>query len=286
MLTKVELPCFIDPVPVRHHQSYIFLRVRGNNIPYHLTNQHGNEFYISRRKLQKWFRKNIAAVIPLLQNIPCGGGRRYRLKYIPNGHVAHTIKATLLTNPCHFIDFDFVPAFAFSPREWPREFPRHRNGEQAWYAVPRKFKSPLAEDDPLSFNVAAPHWERMVLHKKQNLKDGYRLLKAVRDANDLPLLFSYTIKSVFLNDAKKNINWNQSPGKILIRAIVQTTNHLNRGFLPFFLVPKSNVLDHLQKKDIYNYKAKLFRVLKRLIKCRDRDSMSPEDIKFIFGIEM
>ncbi|KAH8317566.1 hypothetical protein KR074_000292 [Drosophila pseudoananassae] len=263
MLTKVELPCFIEPVPVKHHHSYIFLRVMGNSIPYHLTNQYGNEFYISRRKLQIWFRENIAAVTPLLQNIPCGGGRRYRLKYVPNGHVAHTIKATLLTNPCRFIDFD-----------------------QAWYAVPRKFKSPLAEDDPLSFIVCAPHWERMVLHKKQNLKDGYRLMKAVRDGNDLPLLFSYTIKSVFLNDAKKNINWNQSSGRILIRAIVQTTNHLNRGFLPFFLVPKSNVLDHLQKKDIHNYKAKLFRVLKRLIKCRDRDSMMPEDIKFIFGMEI
>ncbi|XP_016992703.3 cyclic GMP-AMP synthase-like receptor [Drosophila takahashii] len=126
----------------------------------------------------------------------------------------------------------------------------------------------------------------MVFEKKQHLKNGLRLMKALRDANDMPKIFSYTIKSLFLNATKKKeISWNQSPGKILIRAIVFMTMFLRRGFLPFYLVPDASVLEHLEKDERKEYLGKLYRILKRLIKCRDRDCMTPDDMQFIFGMQ-
>lgn len=215
MLTKVTLPCKINPVPVAGHPSYIRLQASGGNVPIHLTDRLGDNYFINRRKVQSWFRENINAVIPRLNPIRCGGGRFYELSNRTGGHVAHTIKARCLSDPGRKISFDFVPAFEFLASEWPLVFPQHPNEDRTWYAVPRKIRSQIGED-PLSFIVCAPHWERMVLKKKQNLKDALRLMKALRDANDMPILFSYAIKSVFLNLGRR-INWNQSPGRILIR---------------------------------------------------------------------
>ncbi|KAH8363098.1 hypothetical protein KR084_005322 [Drosophila pseudotakahashii] len=218
MLTTIQLPCNVEPVPLIGQRNYVLLRVEGHRIPMHLVNQQGHDYFISRRKVQAWFRDNVNEVMPEIKYIHCGGGRTYELKNITGGHVAHTIKATCLSDPGRKICFDFVPAFRFLASEWLRVFPQHRNDDRSWYAVPCKIRNADVPDDPLSFVVCAPHWERMVLKKKQNLKDGFRLMKALRDANDMPMIFSYTIKSLFLNATKKKgINWNQSPGRILIR---------------------------------------------------------------------
>ncbi|XP_017121771.1 uncharacterized protein LOC108142423 [Drosophila elegans] len=285
LLTTVQLPCEVEPISVKDHRSYVRLRASGSNIPHNLVNGGDGEYYISRRKVQSWFRDNINEVIPQLNNIRCEGGRSYELKNVSGGHIAHTIKATCLSDPGRKICFDFVPAFKFAGSEWPRVFPRFRDGHRSWYAAPCKYRSPSAVDDPLSFIVCAPYWERMVLSKKQNLKDGLRLMKALRNANDMPMIFSYTIKSVFLNAAnKKKINWNQSPGRILIRALVYLAMFLRLGFLPFYLVPDANVLEALSVDQRRDYSSRLCRILRRLIKCRDRDCMYPDDMEFIFGM--
>jgi len=59
----------------------------------------GEDYYISRRKIQAWFRDNVSEVIPEIKYIHCEGGRTYELKSISGGHVAHTIKDVCLSNP-------------------------------------------------------------------------------------------------------------------------------------------------------------------------------------------
>ncbi|XP_016956305.1 cyclic GMP-AMP synthase-like receptor [Drosophila biarmipes] len=286
MLTTIQLPCEVEPVRLTGQPNYVLLRVRGDNTPYHLVNSQGEENYISRRKVQAWFRDNVNEVIPEVECIHCQGGRTYELKNISGGHVAHTIKATCLSDPSRKICFDFVPAFKFLASQWLRVFPQHPNEDCNWYAVPCKIRTPNVPDDPRSFVVCAPHWERMVLRKKQHLKNGLRLMKASRDANDIPMIFSYTIKSLFLNATKKRmINYNQSPGQVLIRALVCMTWFLRRGFLPFYLVPDASVLEHLGVEQRRDYLKILYSILKRLIKCRERDRMTPDDMQFIFGMQ-
>uniref|UniRef100_A0A6P4EQK6 Protein MB21D2-like n=1 Tax=Drosophila rhopaloa TaxID=1041015 RepID=A0A6P4EQK6_DRORH len=286
MLTKIQLPCQLEPVPIRSHPGYVFLRASGSEIPLHLVDRWEDEYCINRVKVQSWLRDNITAVIPELNNIACEGGRSYELAYKSIGDVAQTIKAKCLSDPERTISFDFVPAFEFSASEWPGIFPKHPNEDRTWYAVPCEFRNPHVGDDPLSFIACAPYWERMVLTKKQHLKDGYRLMKALRNANKMPRIFSYTIKSVFLNAAnvKKLINWNQSPGRILIRVVDLLAMFLRRGKLPSYLVPDTNMLEHLSIDLKKEYRKKLCRIFRRLIKCRDRNHMTPEDLQFIFGM--
>jgi len=59
----------------------------------------GEDYYISRRKIQDWLRDNVSEVIPVIKYIHCEGGRTYELKSISGGHVAHTIKDVCLSNP-------------------------------------------------------------------------------------------------------------------------------------------------------------------------------------------
>ncbi|XP_017066717.1 uncharacterized protein LOC108104897 [Drosophila eugracilis] len=287
MLTQIKMPCNLEPVPIKSHPGYVCLRASGDNIPLHLVNHQGDEYYINRRKIQAWFRENVDEVIQELAYIHRIGERSYELKCVTGGHIAHTIKATCLSDPARKICFDFVLAIMFSPSMWPSVFPQQRNQERSWYAVPCKIKSPNVENDLLSFIVCSPYWEHMALKKKQNLKDGLRLMKALRDANDMPKIFSYTIKSLFLNAASvKRINWNQSPGRILIRMIVLMVKFLRKGFLPLYLVPDSNVLEGLGKDERMDYMRRLFRILKLLIKCRNRNCMTIDDIELIFGISV
>ncbi|KAH8305823.1 hypothetical protein KR059_011741 [Drosophila kikkawai] len=283
MLTKVALPCGMQPVPVAGNPGYVHLRVDGDNVPLHLTDRLGDLYYINRRKVQSWFRENINAVIPQLNHIRCSGGRSFELSNRSGGHVAHTIKARCLSQPGRNISFDFVPAFEFMASEWPGAFPKYSHKDLSWYAVPRKIRSSIGED-PLSFIVCAPHWERMGLEKKQNLKDALRLMKALREGNDMHMLFSYAIKSVFLNaTSQKRINWNQSPGRILIRAVDSMAMFLRKGFLPFYLAPDANLFEDLPEDQARSYIRILRRIFRRLTKCRDRNCMTTEDIQIIFG---
>ncbi|EDW80112.1 uncharacterized protein Dwil_GK23874 [Drosophila willistoni] len=220
MLTKTELPCIVEPVVFEKHPSFVALCLSGPDVPENLVELHNGEKFLSRLKLHNWYCENIKDVIPELDNIQCGKNA-YKLEYTGHGYaVAHTLVATCIGNSKRQIYFDFVPAFEFDASAWHNGMKKARNNNNgSWFAVPRKFTKPGAADDPLSFMVCAPYWERMVLQDKQNLKDSLRLMKAMRNANGMDRLISYMIKSIFMNRVNTDdemYNWNKSPGNILI----------------------------------------------------------------------
>ncbi|XP_022214235.2 uncharacterized protein LOC111068807 [Drosophila obscura] len=284
MLTTIGLNCKVHPVPLADYPGYVYLRVSGKKVPTHLVDNRYN--YISREKLQAWFRQNIAAVMEELQHIPCAGRRTYALKYMAHGYgVAHTIMATCRGNRKRKIYFDFVPAFEFQAHEWPQGLHQHQHENRTWFAIPRTIRGKNAPKDPLTFMVCAPHWERMVLGKKQNLKDTMRLMKAIRNANHMPSLISYMIKSVFLNCAEwKYTTWNQSPGEQLVRMCVRMIWALVERRLPFYLVPELNLFETLSDNQMSDYLRQFNRITRTLIKCLDRDRITPDQMEFLFGI--
>ncbi|XP_017138500.1 uncharacterized protein LOC108153193 [Drosophila miranda] len=286
LLTKMDLNCTLQPVPKAGHPGYVRLRVSGRNAPTHLVDRRSGFDYISRDKLQAWFRQNICAVMQELQHIRCQNGRVYALKYIALGYgVAHTIMATCRGDRKRKIYFDFVPAFEFQASEWPQELPNHQHENRTWFAVPRSIRGRNARKDSLTFIVCAPYWERMKLEKKKNLKNTMRLMKAIRSAHHMNSLVSYMIKSIFLNCAEwKYITWNQSPGRILIRMTVRMIWSLFKNRLPFYLVPGLNIFETVSKSQKSNYLRIFNRIICTLIKCRDRNCMTPDDMAFLFGI--
>lgn len=219
MHVKIRLNCDLEPITAPDHPGFIFLRA--SNGRSNCVRRFDNEgFFVNRLSVQTWFRDNISHVMPDLQSIRCDQGRVYSLKYTAHGYgVAHTLVATERRNSRRKISFDFVPVFEFSADEWPRGLAKPPNAGLNWFAVPSKYRGePEEEQDPRSFILCAPYWERLVLEKKQNLKDSLRLMKGLRNTNEMPGLVSYFLKSVYLNNVKSNnVNWNQAPGRILIR---------------------------------------------------------------------
>lgn len=225
MHVKMRFNCDLEPITVPDHPGFIMLRASDG--PSQCVRRFNNEgFFVNRQSLQSWFRDNISHAMPDLQSIRCEQGRIYSLNYTAHGYgVAHTLVATERRDCRRMISFDFVPVFEFSADEWPKGLAKPRNAGLNWFAVPCKYRGePDEEQDPRSFILCAPYWERLVLQKKQNLKDSLRLMKGLRNANEMPGLVSYFLKSVYLNNVKsKQVNWNQAPGRILIRvSIIQS----------------------------------------------------------------
>lgn len=240
MHIKICLDCDLEPISALDHPGFVFISASDGSS--HCVRKFRNEgFFVNRLSIQNWFRDNISHVIPKLQKIRCEEGRVYSLDYTAHGYgVAHTLVATERRNPRRQISFDFVPVFEFDADEWPRDVAKRRNAGLNWFAVPCKYRGqPEEEQDPRSFILCAPHWERLVIKKKQNLKDSLRLMKALRNANEMPGLVSYFLKSVYLHNVdNKEVNWNQAPGRILIRVsamlFLQWICHIYIAYISFF----------------------------------------------------
>ncbi|XP_030372256.1 uncharacterized protein LOC115622453 [Scaptodrosophila lebanonensis] len=286
MHVKIVLPFEVEPIRVSNYPGYVFLRVGNRYARHHCIQTYGADGkFINRELIQTWFRTNISAVMNELQNIRCGN-RSYSLKYTAHGYgVAHTLVATERRRRHRKIYFDFVPVFEFEACEWPRHFSRVPNAGRTWLAVPRKYMGKNVNDSR-SFMVCAPHWERLVLHKKQNLKDSLRLMKAFRNANDMPHLVSYMIKTLYLNAVEeRKTNWNQAPGRILIRLMVELLMDLLDGFQEFYLAPDHNNFSNISREEIQEYKRIVGRTLKKLISRRNADYLTWDDLSNFFGVE-
>ncbi|XP_034111651.1 cyclic GMP-AMP synthase-like receptor [Drosophila albomicans] len=285
MHVKTELNCSLTPVSAR--PGFIFLRADGKD---HHCIKHvdGEGFFVDRLAVQSWFRDNITAVMPKLQNIRCSDGRAYSMEYTAHGYgVAHTMLATEHRNHRRQISFDFVPVFVFEPNQWPRDQRKYPKGNREWFAVPRKYFDKPEAQDPRSFILCAPFWERLVLHKKQNLKDSLRLMKALRNANEMSGLVSYHLKSIYLNAAdEKLVTWNQAPGRILIRMMVNLLHAVRLNNLPFYLAPDHNNLDKLSEKQRQEYVRILNKIVNKLIRRRDANYLTGEDLYQLFGVEV
>jgi len=72
---------------------------------------------------------------------------------------------------------------------------------------------------------------------------------------------------------------------LLNQAILLMTKFLRRGFLPFYLVQDANVLEYFGQEQRRDYVRKLYRIVRRLIMCRDMKRKSPDNMQFIFGMQ-
>lgn len=177
------------------------------------------EGYIDRFLLQAWFRKVITKIIPnegIDINVE---SRTYHVEYPSHERglsVAHTLVATC--GKKRKISFDFVPSFEFSYEECPTHLaPKLEQINKNWFAVPRGQKKSV--HNQYSFILAAPHLEREAMKDKKNLKNALRLMKALRDANNMTYLPSYVLKAVFMYELKKepsNEFWQKPIGELFI----------------------------------------------------------------------
>ncbi|XP_043644297.1 uncharacterized protein LOC122613936 [Drosophila teissieri] len=171
---------------------------------------------------------------------------------------AHTI---FVEGPCEY-SVDFVPAIKLSAAQVvlaPAQR-KHFGGTLYWDAVPKPMKP--AKCDNVSFRASFYEAERSLLHGKQFLKSGIRLMKQTRNVKNKANLKSYHIKTVFLwQSIEKDASYWQKPVKeILIEMMGKLADSLaltpRKGRLPFFWDPKLDMFADLtdcQRIDMFNY---------------------------------
>ncbi|EDW92030.1 uncharacterized protein LOC6531519 [Drosophila yakuba] len=171
---------------------------------------------------------------------------------------AHTI---FVEGPCEY-SVDFVPAIKLSAAQviLAPEQRKHFGGTLYWDAVPKPMKP--AKCDNISFRASFYEAERRLLHGKQFLKSGIRLMKQNRNVKNKANLKSYHIKTVFLWQLiEKDASYWQKPVKdILIEMMSKLADSLaltpRKGRLPFFWDPKLDMFADLtdcQRIDMFNY---------------------------------
>ncbi|KAH8406903.1 hypothetical protein KR222_010777 [Zaprionus bogoriensis] len=289
MHVKLQLDAVLLPQDAPARPGFVFLRASNGDSPC-VRYFEGQGYYVNRLSMQTWLRDSIKQVMPELQRIRCEQGRVYRLEYTAHGYaVAHTLVASERSDPRRKISFDFVPVFEFAASQWPRGMarPRYIDASGQWFAVPRRYHDKPELQDARSFIVCAPRWERLALHKRQNLKDSLRAMKALRNANEMPGLVSYHLKSVYLDELEHGqVNWNQAPGRILIRMLIQLLHCLRLNKLPFFLAPQHNNLDKLSAGARREYVRILNKNIDKLIRRRDADYLTHQDLYKFFGVRV
>lgn len=185
-----------------------------------LTDQYKNGFYISRIKLQDWLRKIFVRIFEQdTLSLRLSSGRIYDIVYdkkLRGYAIAHTFKATERGGQNRDISFDFVAAFEYGKKDWMSD-KKYPAPDKPWFVVPFLMDLPSRMKE-FTFNICAPHQEQELIKDKQNLKNSLRLLKAIKDHNDMWKIKSYLIKTVYLWEIEKHSDafWNNSMGDLLI----------------------------------------------------------------------
>ncbi|XP_043649192.1 uncharacterized protein LOC122617406 [Drosophila teissieri] len=251
---KLKFP--FDVVPKKNENAFVLLYAPGGRNS-RLVSDDG---YIYREVLQGWLRGIFHKVFNSSLRLTCFG-RTYTTKYTAGGYgCAHSIEARCGDRT---ISFDLVPAFEFHGSQWPLDVapvPSQVRSQYSWFAIPQK-KS--GSNDDRTFMVCAPHWEREVMKGSYNLKNVLRLMKGLRDANDLPHLSSYMLKSVILQQLS-NVNWQRDEALLLVEMWQQLVYHLRCGTLPFFLANGHNIFDRMGGSDLATCQINAIEILRKL----------------------
>ncbi|KAH8252034.1 hypothetical protein KR038_007404 [Drosophila bunnanda] len=269
MHMKLKFPINISPE--RDSSAFIYL-----NAPF-IVASCGR---IHRLKLQSWLRDAFHKVFQPGCNFTSSSRQAYRLSYTLEGYgCAHTITAV---GPTRQIKFDLVSAFEFTGAQWPLPIPpvtEKVRQEWPWFAVPQN--KPKKLKGTTTFMAIAPHWEREMMKRRDNLKNILRLMKGMRDANKMPHLSSYMLKTVLLHEIEK-VDWQRDLGTLLVEMWGRLVEHLQTGRLPYYLQNEHNILTRMNDGQLKKCRVASLNLLNRLKMARD--SGSYRDCSILFNV--
>ncbi|KAH8342529.1 hypothetical protein KR059_011996 [Drosophila kikkawai] len=253
MHMKLKFP--LNITPERDQSAFIFL-----NAPF-IVASCGR---IHRLKLQSWLRDAFHKVFNPVCSFTSSSRQTYKLSYTLEGYgCAHTIEAV---GSSRSIKFDLVPAFEFTGAQWPLPVPpvtEKVRQEWPWFAIPQTM--PKRAKRTTTFMAIAPHWEREMMKKSDNMKNILRLMKGLRDAHaqKLPHLSSYMLKTVLLHQLEK-VDWQRDLGTLLVEMWSRLVEHLQNGRLPYYLESEHNVLTRMNAEQLKKCRAASLELLNRL----------------------
>lgn len=196
-------------------------------------------------KINSWIHDLIEKILNKLSTLV---GRRCSISLSEHGP-AQTLTIQGRLN----YSIDLVPCIKIYYKEYwiSKENPVFFNGQKSyWVLVPKPI-----DEDAAAFKASYAKMENAIIHDKNHLKNAYRLLKKLRDKNELNPLKSYFIKTVCLwVDAKKRRqNFWSKPIQINFLVLLEKLLHYcKKGYLPSFWNRGDNLFKKITKEQMEN----------------------------------
>lgn len=170
----------------------------------------------------------------------------------------------------NFFSIDFVPSLVFDKTKWiaKRPYPNNSYSVTNWLAVPKPIKN--GKGSNISWQGSYTATEDNFINNKYNLKNTLRMIKKIRDKNNIENLKSYFIKTVYLWETTKTSEnfWNQSVETVLMHMLERVVECLQKGEIKFFWHDNFNMLSKFSNQQIYTMYGQLKKPYEELKKNR------------------
>ncbi|GBP54079.1 Cyclic GMP-AMP synthase [Eumeta japonica] len=232
-----------------------------------------DEGYLLRTKFTDWFKSVVARALNELPT-SCGRptvvvrGQTYYLKTRESGPACTLI---VQRNDGFRLDVDLVPALKFSEARWPPS-PDYRDiplGSRAvdWMVVPKPVRGAGQLESARTWRVALHPQEKRLIYNHQRLRQIIRLMKKLRDAQQMNEIASYYIKTLFLWESAQRDSpafWNQNESTIFKVMVQKLYEAVRDRRIPYFWNAENNLIGHVHPQVLRGYEVKLQKLVELL----------------------
>lgn len=223
------------------------------------TNSNGD---IIPQKLNSWIQGLIAREIPSSPSTMKFNNGEFEMWFSQNGP-AQTVQVKLQNKR---FAIDFVPSIKlYSKSCWISDrSPVNFDGQQTYWNLVLKPN----QNDVAAFKTSFTKMESALIKDKNQLKNVLRLLKKLRDKNQLTLLKSYFIKTVCLwvDSEERSSFWEQPTYDVLLVVLKKLIWFCDRRNLACFWDKHENMLSKIGESQMIHIVSVLSGELRRLVK--------------------
>uniref|UniRef100_A0A1A9WQI4 Mab-21 domain-containing protein n=1 Tax=Glossina brevipalpis TaxID=37001 RepID=A0A1A9WQI4_9MUSC len=157
----------------------------------------------------------------------------------------------------------------------------------SWYAVPNPLKNKRLDCPGNSFQLINPNMEDERL-SVGSLHVGvvYRLVKSLRDRNQIRKLTNTFLVSIFLWETKKRPDnfWQKPISEVFLEILKVLLTHIQTRKLPYFWNPEHNLIHTLEDEEVASYATALDLLFCLLQAYRDQSSLAFHDCARLFRL--
>ncbi|XP_077285355.1 cyclic GMP-AMP synthase-like receptor [Arctopsyche grandis] len=220
--------------------------------------------FITPDNFRKWGESLMTRSLNKLDNHVLKGSKgEYKLKMKKSGP-AFTMNVQKINSALQF-DVDIVFCLVFE--QWPASFHKINNNVTVneWLAVPKTPNS-LVNQGYKDWRYSFPQAEKYKLGNYMNLKNTIRMMKKLRDTNNMNYLASYYIKTLFLWEVDKQEPqfWQKNLGYLFVKMVGELYKAVENKRLDFYWNKEVNLLAGLSVNQLENCKITLKRLLEQI----------------------
>ncbi|XP_004928771.2 uncharacterized protein LOC114247162 [Bombyx mandarina] len=235
---------------------------------------------LSVKRFRSWIQSVIDIALGHLHDVNEYGFQENRNAFQIQHRLSGPANTLTLKNNDHVIDIDLVPSLSFMLPKIPNNSKIDLDKISAT-KINQYFVVPKPSNDDYSWRLAFPFQERFYIYNKYNLKSTLKIIKLLRDTQNLKTLSSYYIKTVFLWESFRTDEnfWKSNALEFLVLHMLKRLNEcLFTGKIANFWCKEHNLLENIKKETCKTWFNKLSIVINNI----DRNKFVNPEIVYIY----